>query len=112
MLISNLTLSELINKVAAGKVFLRTNEDKKASETYKRNAAGLRKLTEELDRLGIPDIPSKYAPLIVKKDPYYRFGMPNREYLKDLGIDENNVYVNYKSEESYKLLDLMKERGE
>ncbi len=112
MLISSLTLTDLIKKVAAGKAYLQSNEDKKDTDTYKKNATGLSKLIRKLKEAGVPDAPSEYAPLVVKKDPYYRFGMPNREYLKDMGIDENNVYVNYKSEESSKLLDLMKERGE
>jgi hypothetical protein len=68
----------------------------------------LAKLIKELRKYDIPDAPSEYAPLVVKKDPYYRFGLPNKEYVKTLGIDENNVYVNFKFEESSKLVDLMK----
>ena len=112
MLISSLTLPELINKVAAGKTYLKVNEDKKNTKDYKRNVAGLLKLIGELKKMGVSNVPPEYAPSVVKKDPCYRFGMPNREYLKILGIDENNVYVSYKFDESCKLIDLMKERGE
>lgn len=112
MLISSLTLIDLIKKVAAGKAYLQSSGDKKDTEIYKKNATGLSKLIRKLKEAGIPDTPSEYAPLVVKKDPCYRFGMPNKDYLKTLGIDENNVYVNFKFDESCKLLDLMKERGE
>ena len=70
MLIFSLTLTDLIKKVAAGKAYLQSNENKKDTEEYKKNSIGLSKLIKKLKETGIPDIPSEYAPLVVKKDSY------------------------------------------
>lgn len=88
---------ELYIRAIKGKRWLEKHE---GSNNYEAGLTKYEMIVDELAESGLPAYPS-----VITRDPKDRFGYPNKEYLKNLPLQDHNEYVKFKFEELSILID-------